>query len=466
IYLLSFVLVFKRKMFCPRWVISRVDVLLGLGILLYFALVYQIFPIVIEAGLLLGILFFVCLYCQHEIYRSKPTDSNDLTFFYFVIALGGCAGGIVTAWILPLISSSLVEFIFGLFLIALTRSIGKRERILTLPNIVFPLILLNILMWAPRLALKLNYFHFAGLLVVIIVLFILMDRNRTTTLAALGLIVVFLFRIEPQWLKLNYVYSHRNYYGLTRILEQQNIRFLLHGTTIHGAQITTKRGSFLPLTYYTPNSPAAEILINDKNLKDVAIIGLGTGALSVYLEKNQRLDYYEIDPDIVEIAQQFFTYLSMAKSPVEFIVGDARQSLASLPNKKYDLIIIDAFSGDSIPTHLLTAEALELYRRHLTAQGMLLFHVTNRYIHVAHPLFKTAFSQGGLVGFKRTLDNVFKTFTSDWVLVTWSSKKFQHTAQEFNWMVVNPKAYDHLRAWSDQYSNIIPFIKFPLLLKM
>jgi hypothetical protein len=183
------------------------------------------------------------------------------------------------------------------------------------------------------------------------------------------------------------LYTERNFFGRLQVKQDEagTIRILTHGTTLHGAQNLAPAQRREPLTYYYRQGPLGQVFagLPEKNpLEQVAIIGLGTGTIACYGKAGQHLTFYEIDPAVERIARdpRYFTYLSDCPARVEVVLGDARLSLQQAPDSCYDLIILDAFSSDAVPVHLLTREALGLYLSKLKEGGLLAFNITNRYL--------------------------------------------------------------------------------------
>jgi hypothetical protein len=204
----------------------------------------------------------------------------------------------------------------------------------------------------------------------------------------------------------NVRFRYRNFYGTYRIVDVQpagehaeGMRQLLHGRTAHGGQLLNASLQTTPVLYYYRGGPIADVLEATSLPKKVAIIGLGSGAAAAFSKSQDIIDYYEIDPDNEWIARNWFTYLNDSKGQVKIIVGDGRLSLQKQEGKgkKYDIIFIDAFTGDGIPTHLLTTEALEIYLDRLAENGIILFHVSNRFYEL-RPVIKAIGTQLHLYG--------------------------------------------------------------------
>jgi hypothetical protein len=465
IYLFSFVLNFKKRPWCPNWVTKGFYFIIAFSILFYFVSILRILPIIISLTLLLIFTFLLCMICQNRLYALKPVDTRSLTFFYLMISLGGLAGGLAATWIIPLISSVHLEYFLALLCLGLAYQISEWKKFHILKSSFLILCLLALLFFGPKIILKIKW---AGLVVMILlfgtIYYNLRNQRIGLTLSIVAIILSINYT-DPIWANEHYILSHRNYYGITRIFERNGVRFLSHDSTVHGAEYLNQKEKIIPLTYYHPQSPCAQLLGYDKSLKNIAVIGLGTGALATYLNPDQHIDFFELDPDILGIAKKYFTYLARATARVNYIIGDARISLENMEKQNYQMIIVDAFNGHSIPVHLITKEAILSYRNQLDPNGVIIFHVTNRYMDIKRPLIKTVFDSGAYATYKDDVDIYTGSFGSEWVAATWDKYQYKKLISGFNWRPVEKEYVASIRAWTDFYSTIIPFIKLENLVK-
>ncbi len=321
--------------------------------------------------------FLVALAAHSELHRDRP-EARDLTFYYLVIAAGGWAGAAFVSLAAPTLFSDLYEWPLALLILSATLVLGPwRKRALV-----------------PRLVGEARRMRFVGVL----------------ALAVSAGIVVSLFdrELEEGFDSITF----RNPYGSYRITEQPaglgeqfdaggaRVRFLVHSGTVHGIQVTDGVERRTPLGYYHPSSPVGDVLGRLDGDRRVAVVGLGAGATAAYFDTGDEVVFYELDPDGEAIARAHFSYLADSAARIRVEVGDARLALARDPlaaDGSYDLVFVDAFSGDSIPTHLLTREAIELYLRKLRPDGLLLFHVSSRFYDF-NPVLKAAGEALGLHG--------------------------------------------------------------------
>ncbi len=258
----------------------------------------------------------------------------------------------------------------------------------------------------------------------------------------------------------------RSFYGTLRVTETIDppdataTRVLYHGTIEHGSQIFSPDMRAEPTTYYARDSGVglALELCCGKGPRRVGMIGLGTGTLAAYGRSGDVLRFYEINPQVEGIARNVFSYLRESAATIEIVPGDARISLAAEAPQHYDVLVVDAFSGDAIPVHLLTAEALDLYRRHVALSGIIAFHVSNHFLDLA-PVVEQQAEHAGL---KTALilspdDDEKAAYASDWVLVTANSEFLSRKEiTDVQTKIVIPRG---LRLWTDDYNSLLPILK-------
>jgi SAM-dependent methyltransferase len=262
------------------------------------------------------------------------------------------------------------------------------------------------------------------------------------------------------------LYRERNFFGAVQVTLTSDGRFhqLVHGSTIHGRQNLDPRLRLEPLTYYYRNGPIGQVLkafCERPARPNVAIVGLGAGSLASYAEPGQAWTMYEIDPAIERIARdpRYFTFLRDSRAgSLDVVLGDARLQLRDAPDHAYGLIVLDAFSSDAIPMHLLTREALQLYREKLAEGGILAFHISNRYVDLA-PVLGALAREAHLVCRVRTdltlrpEDQKAGKDCSAAVVMAARDEDLGAVARDPAWQV--PQLRNHESIWSDDFSNII-----------
>ncbi len=420
IYLFAFVLSFKPKPWCPPWILKNISFLLAGGALLFFAVKKKSFPVAIELIVFSTALFLLCLYCQNRLAAHKPSSERHLTAFYLTLSFGGFLGGLLTSWVMPLVSKSVIEYLLALTLIAAAVWIAEKKTAGT--------------RWLAHL--------------------------RTGALAIVPALLCIFWIPEITGASSHAVFKARNYYGIYEVTDTKDVRILSHGTTLHGAQLRVPGLELVPSSFYSPTSPAGELFSSEKfRFQSCGIIGLGTGSLAIYTKPGDTMDYYELDPDIGVIAKKYFTFLANARGKISVFYGDARRSLELAPERKYDVLVVDAFGGDSIPFHLVTREAVAGYKEHLNEGGLLLFHISNRFIRLEPVLVEAARDAKAWVLYRMTSGQP-AGLPSHWMAFTWDGTKFQTLVVDHGWEPIANRLTERHRVWTDGYSDILPFLNW------
>jgi len=458
IYLSAFIFNFKKNLWCPSWIVRHIGPIIGLAAMMYFLPLKLFLPAILVIFLFCVFLFLICMYTQNQLIVNKPASAEHMTLFYVMISLGGFLGGILTSWIIPLISNSLIEYLAGLLLVSLMipASSLKLSRwklclcallaagaFLAWPYYVKTYHLRSfVLLWVAV------WFSFAGL-----------ARDRKFIVSALAGIILATPILESIWQNEHFIIKKRNYYGIYEVYDNKDgIRVFVHGTTLHGIEFADQQRRPLPLGYYSPESAIGSLLIADIfQAKRVGVVGLGAGTLSMYAKPDCPVDFYELDPDVKSLASKYFWYLESAPGEVNVILGDARISLNKAPDGAYDLLAIDAFSGDAIPTHLVNKDVLTEYRRKLAPRGAIVFHITNRYLNLEPVLAKIAEDSGAYIAIKDVGDQGVN-MRSIWCVLTWDDDRFLNLITRQDWQPLEIATQDMGRLWSDDYSTILPII--------
>ncbi len=456
IYLISFVLNFKRKSWVPAWVTDKFYLTFAWSILFFFIPLMRILPAFVEMGVICWFLFHLCMFCQYQLNKTKPADLNYLPLFYLVVSLGGFLGGFFTTWVMPLISFSACEYLVGLALIAVGLAIGSEFKLMGWINVFLVFYVCVTLKIWPVLFREYNVFGLIIIFWIYKVCYARISKNPRAFLLSIILILSVTSLIYPLWTKYDYIYRHRNYYGIYEVSRKEGKILLMHGTTTHGVQYTDKDKQDQPLAYYHKLTPVGQLLGSSWERKNMGVIGLGTAGLSAYARPGEVVDYFEIDPDVYFIADKIFTFLKNTKGRINFIFGDARVKIKEQPAGRYDILVVDAFSGDAIPVHLLTTEAIDEYHKHLSAGGVILFHISNRYLNFIPVLFSNAEYLGAYSCFKNNIENnKLDAYSTSWFAVTWDKGSFNRLLSGFNWNQYVPGKKRLLRPWTDKYSDML-----------
>ncbi|MFZ0743227.1 MAG: fused MFS/spermidine synthase [Terracidiphilus sp.] len=420
VYLLTLILAFQFPRLFPRAIVTRflVVMLAGLG--------YMLSQVDVSLPMRIGISFFLievfisCLFCHTEAYALRPNRTSESTLFYLLFAAGGALGTFLIGIVSPLIFSfnydlALTFLVTAMLALAVTWNSGWGQRLLWSTSSILLLVLVFMLHTAYR---------------------------RDTPLAV------------------------RNFYGSLRVKQTLSypgatVRTLTNGTIQHGTQIFSPELRGTPTTYYAEDSGVGLALrfCCSGRARNIGVVGLGVGTIAAYGKPGDRIRFYEINPAVTPIAENLFTYLRDSAAQVNIVVGDGRTSLEREAPQNFDVLVIDAFSGDAIPLHLLTTQAVALYKRHLAAGGILAFHVSNQHVDL-EPEIALLAKAAAMTAMKVTSfpNDQRGEFSATWMLLTENPGFFQlpGVAGKARTPAENPKV--HL--WTDDYSSLLPILRW------
>ncbi len=399
VYLLTFILCFESAgWYRPRWF----RVLLPAACVTLAWLLSASGP---DSGMywqipvLLAALFVCCMFCHGELAALKPEPQAGLAYFYLMASVGGAAGATFVAALAPALFDSYLELPVA---VAACAILGMR--------LLFGL-------GSPRVI------------------------ARWCLLAIVSFLVLSRYTAGGQ-----NVFRERNFYGAMQVVDRGEgrnaVRRLSHGKTIHGVEFLDPARAATPAGYYGLTSGVALCLESiQKPNRHIGLVGLGAGALAAYGRPGDVFDFYEINPAVIRIARTYFHFLELSQAQVNVIEADGRMAIARAPSASFDALVLDAFSGDSIPVHLLTREAFRIYFDRLTPGGLLLVHVSNRYLDVASVVQSAARDQGRPVQIIHSpADASMQFFVADWAMI--ENRPADH-----------PRA-PSIAPWTDEYSSV------------
>ena len=467
IYLLSFILTFKRKPWYPNWLRDRFPMATIIGIFLFMMMSqsYKL-PIVFLLMLHMVILFIVSVTCHGELNKNKPKNVNNLSEFYIILAMGGFLGSVLVSWIIPIVSKTLIEYIIAFLLASVALSFKAERRKFTQKIILrYTALLLLVLAWPLILSV---FSGSPGKIIAVIfgilfslILYGLCEKPKELSVALVLLAIASQF-VDIIKVNQSLVHRHRNFYGIYRIYDKNGKRFLHHGTTLHGSQYLEPSRQNEALTYYHVTTPAGELLSKwHSNFDNIGIVGLGAGSLATYATPDQKIDFFELDPYNKIVAEKYFTYLKKCLGKLRLIFGDARISLAKIQNNYYSVLAVDAFNSDSIPVHLITVEAITEYIRLLKTDGIVIFHISNKYLNLRPVMYANASYLNLRILYntnlqKRHPDAQF----CEWLAITADDNTADKLITDLKWIDLNDiKNLRKVRPWTDQYTNLLSTIR-------
>lgn len=422
IYLLTFIVTFTTKEGAPGWyprTISLPQTAMAIMAMAWLLAEKKLeFMLLLHIAVFSGGLLITCLYCHGELAARKP-NAKYLTTFYLMVSVGGAVGSFLVGIVAPLVLHARYELGITLYLLA---------------------ILATWLVWRDSMKFRAVIGGFVCLMTLWCSIYTMHELREDTVVMA------------------------RNFYGALRVKEYDaddgRKRSLVHGQILHGDQYLDPIRKLSPTTYYIPTSGVGLALSQKKSdlrrPRRVGIIGLGAGTLAAYSSKDDVFRFYEINEEVVAVAKRDFSYITDTEADIEIALGDARLNLEREPAQNFDVLAIDAFSSDSIPVHLITLEALAVYEKHMQPDGIIAFHVSNRFLQLEPVVDRIARERGLAVAWIEDTRSDGST-SSDWILLSKDPEIFskpeyvaaiQPIPQRPNW-----------RMWTDDFNNLYQVLK-------
>ncbi len=509
LYLLSFIICFDSERWYRRGIFHP---LLGLAIFASFFVVIYISRIsavagkvvltptkvslMVEIGNVLLLMFAGCMVCHGELVRLKP-HRRDLTVFYLMVSAGGALGGILSVVVAPLVFRGFWDFRLAVWssVVLMTVALARdRESWLYRSRPALGISILAVALAYPLLIRIVEHKQiYAGFAFAVVGAVALTARseNRPRWLSRPGivgqlsmgvaiLVLAVIFIATTVIAMHDTLWITRNFYGVFRVVEtdtpDHKVRSfrLLNGRISHGAQFFSREYEqlrYYPSTYYSRNSGIGLVMMNhprraetgDSSLR-VGVVGLGAGSMSAWGRPGDYFRFYEINPAIIRADNDptgFFTYLRDSSAKVDIVTGDARLSmereLAQGHSQQFDVLVIDAFNGDSIPTHLLTREAMLVYLGELAPDGVLAVHISNLYLDLRPVLAENSRALNLRYGYVHTDESNLVDWASDWVLLARNDNVLGQPAIAAH--MESRDGLPRIRPWTDDYSNLFQLLK-------
>ncbi len=470
LYLATFIIVFARRpLVTTKMCVTLFTVAMIVLVLINSATIFEKTVGLFAAHL--ATFFFASLLCHKKLADLRP-DASELTAFYMYMSLGGVLGGMFNALLAPVLFTVPLEYTFVLCAALLVRALALESpaRVFQMPHIMhfvkspglwLGMLTLSIIPFVAQQNANTLWVAFAALTAV--VLFFL--RHRPLGFMAFGAVMLLLFSPMLAASRGSTLHIERNFFGVMRVADNNiGVRSFFHGTTLHGAQPKSPKHRLTQITYYSPQGPIGDvfrILDTQKGQQKVGVLGLGVGTVACYAHPGRSFDFYEIDPAVVKIAEdkKLFTYLSDCGSPYKTIIGDGRLTLNDVPDASYDILILDAFSSDNIPMHLLTLEAFQTYMSKVKANGMIVFNISNRFINLEYQLAALSKATGVPALMKREKggmiapDSKIKYASAYYAVMTPNPDTIMELMKDGEWTTAQAKP--GYRLWTDDYANII-----------
>lgn len=467
LYLLTFVVAFGR---------SAPGLLRMLEILHPFTVLFAIFMMaaiqpgawlasLAGVGFSLAVFTVVTLACHMQLAALRPA-SRHLTGFYLVVALGGAIGGTLNAFVIPAIFNKVMEFPLALAASLLLHPQFRPRTpaggvLIALLAACFLMVNLPPLLSGIDMKLARNILIAGSVLVAAGGLSLVRERAAGLHSVAIFSVIIFILgqfvladTAEIRW--------SRSFYGAITISEKQQeidgkpqaFRYMRHGNTMHGLQVREKTHEKTMTAYYSEGGPLGDVFSTVKP-QSVVVLGLGAGTVNCYEAPKRAFTFVDIDPDVIRHAREDFTFLSACSGGnSEVVLGDGRLELAKMKDRKFDLVIVDVFTADSIPVHLVTEEAFALYRDKLAPRGVIAINISNRYFPLWDLVTKSAEKAGLETRVKLDAREIMPASAQSSLWIVLTPKGHMHEAfAQHKWQPVFPP--EDLRPWTDDYSNLV-----------
>jgi SAM-dependent methyltransferase len=471
VYLITFMMAFGRRLRLSHTLVSRIVP----------AFLLLTFPFVtwsggVEArymwylvGVHILVLFAGALLCHTALAARRPA-SQHLTEFYCWIALGGALGGAFTAVVAPFVFQTVMEYPLLVATIAFFRESRESDVEVNGADLMLPAGLGFLVIGASKLLQWASIDISANLTtalavdaIIILIAFLLRHRSFRFALAMVVLILTYRSLLPRFYGGSQFLYTARDFFGVKGVKFDvaTNSRRLLHGDTLHGLESLDFELLGRPLSYYDETGPVGDVMrmLSARTEQRIGVVGLGTGSMAGWISPQRRMTFFEIDPQVVDIANNYFTFLPQCASKCNVVLGDGRLAIEKARDGEFDLLMLDAFNSDAIPAHLVSREAVRMYLSKLKPNGLLMFHVSNRYMDV-EGLISAVVTDAGLQALVRHDDEQQPPLKarSHYIVAAANFGALGSLAEDQNWLRIRKP--EGIQPWTDDYSNMLTILRW------
>ena len=456
LYLLSFVIAFSPTPLISQRTAATITTVTMMPVVLTIVTGIEL-PAWLEMPLHLVAFFGFALMLHGQLAADRPAPSS-LTAYYLWISVGGLLGGVFTTLVAPAVFTGVAEYPLMLLAVCALRPVLGREAppARSYRDLLIPAVL-GVLLWALLTAAKGGMVNHTGLSLgfgIMSAFYAASAKTRFRFTAGVAMMLVASLFHDPAAGAV--IHAERTFFGVVRVRAEEGARHaMFHGNTMHGEQVLDQARRREPISYYHREGPIGQLIAAVSGRLDgghVGVVGLGAGALAAYAQPGQQWTFYEIDPAVARVAStpRYFTYLEDCGVGCRVVLGDGRLSVARA-EQPFDLLILDAFSSDAIPVHLMTREALQTYLSKLSVDGVLAFHISNRHLDL-RPVLGALAVDLGLTAYGQ-IDSVGRSAgrtSSSWLMMARDPRALSALAGDSRW--TRPRAGSDL--WTDDYSNV------------
>ncbi|KTD46490.1 fused MFS/spermidine synthase [Legionella quateirensis] len=456
LYLLTFVVTFTTKpLISNDWIKRNCIFFLVFTILGYILKANQVHVWqVILANL--ASFFVLALLCHGQLFQRRP-EAKLLTLFYFCLALGGVLAGLFNGILAAHLFNQIYEYPLAILLSLFVLPLSNYSKDWWVPLVVTCLLLLHY--FIPQINWYAGFSTFQVTAILALIVIVVGYKSKVSLI--LSLFILFAFLYSPIFFDKNILLQQRNFFGVKQVLVKENTHVLVSQSTVHGFQLL---GEKKPISgfraYYGAIKPVVEDMQKEFHSMSVTILGLGAGTMVCQFRETDQLTVIEIDQQVIDLAEnpKLFTYLRDCSPSVKIIRDDGRLALNKIPDGSQQLIILDAFNSDAIPVHLMTLEAFTLYKKKLKDDGVILVNLSNRHLHLLPVVNSVSRSLDMmLLNLVHKGDPKLGQFDSEWALLTMNQPLALQLMKGTGWRFVSD---NNQFLWTDDYSNLIPMLKW------